>query len=344
MQRICSEKILLCFFIVFFITTHARAQSTLPDEIFHADTIKRIVSFLAADSLKGRLTGSGEISKATNFIAKEFQQSGLLPVAGMEGYFSEFLFWDNRSEQRRGMNVIGAIPGKSKKEELILFCAHYDHVGTKSTNPNEIYSNKVTQDLSDTIYNGANDNASGTAAILLLGRYFVKLANNERTILFITFSGEEFGLKGSYAFSSLIDPNSVKAVINIEMIGRGLTSNKQNPYITGEQFSDLDEILNNRLRKQKMDSSGRKIYFKKDPYIQENLFSRSDNYPFAVKGIPAHTLMATSPADDYYHSVNDEIELLDFRNMSHIIKAIALSCTGLVTGKDTPSRIDTKKL
>lgn len=128
------------------------------------------------------------------------------------------------------------------------------------------------------------------------------------------------------------------------MIGRGLTSNKQNPYITGEQFSDMDDILNNRLRKQKMDSRGRKIYFKNDPYLQENLFSRSDNYPFAVKGIPAHSPIATSPADEYYHSVNDEIEQLNFRNISYKIKAIALSCTGLVTGKDNPGRIDTKNL
>lgn len=242
------------------------------------------------------------------------------------------------------MNIIGAIPGKSKKEELFLFCAHYDHVGTKSTIPIEIYSKKVTQDPTDTIYYGAIENVSGTAAILLLGRYLVRLASNERTIPFIVFSGKEFGLKGSYAFSSLIDPNSVKGEINFVMIGRGLFSNKHNPYITGEQFYDLDDILNSRLRKQKMDSNGRKTCFKKDPYIQESLFSRSDNYPFAIKGIPAHTLMATSLADEYYHSVNDEIEQLDFRNMSLIIKAIAFSYSRLVTGKDTLSRIDPKKL
>ena len=217
-------------------------------------------------------------------------------------------------------------------------------MGTKSTTLIEIYLKKATQDPTDLIYNGANDNASGTAAMVLLGRYFVTLASNERTILIIAFSGEEFGLKSSYAFSSLIDPNSVKAVINIQMIGRGLYSNKHNPYITGEQFSDPDDILKNRLRKQRMDSGSWKIYFKKDPFIQENLFSRSDNYPFALKGIPANTLMVTAPTDNFYHSVNNEIEQLDFRNMSLIIKVIGISRSGLVIGKDTPARIDPKKL
>lgn len=93
-----------------------------------------------------------------------------------------------------------------------------------------------------------------------------------------------------------------------------------------------------------MDSGSWKIYFKKDPFIQENLFSRSDNYPFALKGIPANTLMVTAPTDNFYHSVNNEIEQLDFRNMSLIIKVIGISRSGLVIGKDTPARIDPKKL
>ncbi len=320
-----------------------KAQQVLPDNIFHPDSIKRIVSFLASDQLKGRLTGSNEAVIAAKFISNEFQQATILPVAGMEGYFSKFSFLANINQVSEGVNVIGALEGKSKKEELIIFCAHYDHIGTLSTNPNKSIPETSEKDPWDTIYNGANDNASGTAAVILLARYFGSLQNNERTILFIAFSGEEFTLMGSSEISLRIDSSSIIAVINIEMIGRGPLNKKDNPYITGSEFSDLSALLNNRLKDLPIDPGGKKIIFKKDPYPKENLFARSDNYPFALKGIPAHTLMLTAPTDRYYHSVNDEISTLNFQNMSLIIKTIALSTAGLVSGTDTPTRIPLRK-
>jgi len=319
-----------------------KAQQALTDNIFHPDSIKRIVSFLASEQLKGRLTGSNEAVIAAEFISNEFQRANILPVVGMEGYFSKFNFLDNKNPLSEGINVIGALEGKSKKEELIIFCAHYDHIGTLSTNPQSIPETSE-KDAWDTIFNGANDNASGTAAMIILARYFGSLQNNERTILFIAFSGEEFTLLGSSEISLRIESSSIIAVINIEMIGRGSLHKKDNPYITGSEFSNLSTLLNNRIKDLPIDPGGKKIIFKKDPYHKENLFERSDNYPFALKGIPAHTLMLTAPDDLYYHSVNDETSTLNFRNMSLIIKAIALSTTGLVSGTDTPTRIAKRK-
>jgi len=319
------------------------AQLAPSDNVFHPDSIKRIVSFLASDQLKGRLTGSKEAEIAAGFISDEFQLAGISPVAGNEGYLSRFNFLNNQNQVIDGINVVGALPGKAKNEELIIFCAHYDHIGTQTTNPYPGFPLTANKDSHDTIFNGANDNASGTAAMIMLARYYGSLKNNERTIVFVAFSGEEFGLRGSHAFSSLLDPKAVKAVINIEMIGRGLFSKKHNPYITGGNFSDLNKILNKKLKNQQMDSAGRIIYFKEDPFPSEGLFSRSDNFPFALKRIPAHTLMLTSPKDVFYHSVNDEIETLNFYNMSLIIKAIALGTSGLVSGIDTPTRIAKRK-
>ena len=326
---------ILLFLFLFNYTV--KAQQATPDNVFHPDSIKRIVSFLASDQLMGRLTGSKEAEIAAKFISNEFQQAGISPIGGFEEYFSKFNFLNNQ-KQIDGINVVGALQGKSKKEELIIFCAHYDHIGTQTTNPYPGFPLTAEKDSQDTIYNGANDNASGTAAMIMLARHYGSLRNNERTIIFIAFSGEEFGLKGSYVFSSLVDPRAVKAVINIEMIGRGL-SKKANPFITGGNFSNLDNILNKRLKNQRIDTSNREIYFKQDPFTDENLYTRSDNFPFAQRHIPAHTLMLTNPKDLYYHSVNDEIETLDYNNMSLIIKAIAISCSGLVGGTDTPTSI-----
>lgn len=330
-----------------FLTISITAKSQpeiIADSIFREDSIKRIVSFLSHDSLKGRLTGSPQNLVVANFIASQFKQAGVLPISGMQDYFSEFIFFANGTKEIKGINVIGAIPGMSKKEELIIFCAHYDHIGTINLRTSEQKLLPNTKEIIDTIYNGANDNATGTAAMLLLSRYFYALKNNERTILFIAFSGEEFGLTGSRAFNSLINSSSIKAVVNIEMIGRGIKNKKDNPYITGIEYSDLGYLLNKKIKNKVLDSSGRKIFFKKDPYVNENLFSRSDNYPFALSGIPAHTIMATSPKDPFYHSVKDEVETIDFKNMSLILTAIALSCNGLIDGSDTPQRINPSKL
>ncbi len=327
------------------ISITAKSQpENIADSIFHEDSIKRIVSFLSHDSLKGRLTGSPENLVVANFIASQFKQAGVLPISGMQDYFSEFIFFAKSTKKIKGVNIIGAIPGMSKKEELIIFCAHYDHIGTTNSRPSEKMFTSGTKEIIDTIYNGANDNASGIAALILLSRYFYKEKNNERTILFIAFSGEEFGLKGSYAFNSIINSSSIKAVITIEMIGRGINNKKDNPFITGIEYSDLGFLLNRKLKNKVLNSSGRKMFFRKDPYINENLFSRSDNYPFALKGIAAHTIMATNPKDPFYHSVKDEIETIDFKNMSLVLKAIALSCNGLINGTDTPQRINPSKL
>ena len=158
------------------------------------------------------------------------------------------------------------------------------------------------------------------------------------------FSGEEFGLKGSYNLSSKINPEKIKALVNIEMIGRGLYDDHHNPYITGDSCLDLRNILNDQLQKQVLAPAAKKIEFGKDRFIKDNLFRRSDNFPNALQGIPAHSIMLTFPSDSFYHSVNDEVETLDFEDMSLIIKAIALSYSGLVTGKNTLSGIDPKKL
>ena len=323
-------------FIKSFLTIHllinfcyVKGQSALADSLFHPDSLRYIVEVLASDSLQGRFTGTPENFKAALFIAEEFRKAGLSPVSGNNGFFQEV--------KPTWYNVIGAIKGKSKPGQLVIFSAHYDHVGTNATNP---FSNdKFIAEKRDSIFNGANDNASGVAAVISLAKYFGSADNNERTLLFIAFTGEELGLLGSQFLANEYAPDSIVTVINIEMIGRGESKNPR-PFITGDEFSDLKKILNRNY--QSFSDKSEKEFFKRDPYFRSLLFMRSDNYPFALKGVPAHSVMLTSAEDKYYHHPDDEPWTLDYQKMKKVIAGIAYGVTGLVKGIDTPGR--TKKV
>jgi Zn-dependent M28 family amino/carboxypeptidase len=222
-------------------------------------------------------------------------------------------------------NVVGVLPGKSKKDEYVVFSAHYDHLGVGKPDAK-----------GDSIYNGANDDAAGTTAVIMLANYFSQLNNNERTLIFVTFTAEEIGGFGSQYFSRQLDPEKVVAMFNIEMIGTDSKWGNNSAYITGYEKSDFGKILQSNLE-------GSNFHFEPDPYPQQNLFYRSDNATLAALGVPAHTI-STSKMDNEpnYHKQSDESATLDMNNMAEIIKAIAISSKTIVSGKDTPIRVEKK--
>lgn len=224
-------------------------------------------------------------------------------------------------------NVVGILPGKSRKDEIVIFSAHYDHLGVGK--PNEAM---------DSIFNGANDDASGTTAVIVLANYFKKLNKNERTLVFAAFTAEESGGFGSQYFSQQMDPAKTVAMFNIEMIGTHSKWGGNSAFITGYERTDMGKILEKNLE-------GSQFKFYPDPYPEQQLFYRSDNATLARQGVAAHTI-STSKMDveKFYHTQEDEFETLDMTNMTEIIKAIALSSTSIVTGKETPSRVDATQL
>ncbi|PIF30241.1 peptidase M28-like protein [Flavobacterium sp. 9] len=229
-------------------------------------------------------------------------------------------------------NVVGILPGKTKPNEYLIFSGHYDHLGVGS--PEEGAPHTAT----DSIYNGANDDAAGTTAVIMLAKYFKKQNNNERTIIFTTFVAEEIGGYGAKYFSKQLDPEKVIAMFNIEMIGTESKWGKNSAYITGFEKSNMGQILQTNL-------TGSNFTFYSDPYPDQQLFYRSDNATLAKLGVPAHTI-STSKMDNEptYHTVDDEFETLDIDNMTQIIKSIALSSSSIISGKDTPTRVDTTHL
>jgi hypothetical protein len=233
---------------------------------------------------------------------------------------------EHEFEEVQMANVVGMLPGKSKKEEQVIFSAHYDHIGVGKPV------------AGDSIFNGANDDAAGTTAVIMLAKYFKQLGNNERTLVFAAFTAEEIGGFGAQYFSQQFDPKNVAAMFNIEMIGTESKWGRNSAYITGFEKSSMGEILQANLK-------GSPFMFHPDPYTEQNLFYRSDNATLARLGVPAHTI-STSKMDNEpnYHKVTDHVETLDLANMTEIIKAIAVSSATIVSGKETPSRVDTSTL
>ncbi|SMC70561.1 M20/M25/M40 family metallo-hydrolase [Pedobacter africanus] len=289
------------------------------NKIITAGYVDQLIKTLSSDDMQGRATFSPGIDKAASFIESEFKNIGLMPLKGETGYRQTF--FKDSTDQRPLFNVAGMIPGKSKPNEIVVFSAHYDHLGIIKANG------------TDSIANGADDDASGTTAVIALAKYYKALNNNERTLIFIAFTAEEIGGFGSRHFSKKLNPDDVVAMFNIEMIGKESKFGKNAAFITGYDKSDFGKILQKNL-------AGTEFTFHPDPYIRQQLFYRSDNATLAALGVPAHTISTDQiDKDEFYHTVKDEYETLDTSNILSTIKSIAKSAISIIKGTDTPTRI-----
>lgn len=217
-------------------------------------------------------------------------------------------------------NVVATLPAEGNSGQSVLFSAHYDHEG--------VYAGKRRK---DSIMNGANDNATGTTALVMLAEYFAGKKGNERSLIFCAFSGEELGLIGSTELVKQVDVEPIVAGINLEMLGIPQFG-ANTVFITGRGHSGLYPYL-----KEELEKNGIQVVPEPDPE-EKQLFSRSDNYPFVEKGVPAHTIMAGDDSDECYHQPCDEIERIDIVNLVRLVRAIAAASGRLISGEITPSR------
>ena len=280
---------------------------------------------------------SNQVVLVNSFFVNDFKKLRRYKRDGTKTDFSVVFVLTNKAADKYEMeikhkitafnftNVVAVLTGKSRKNEIVVFSGHYDHLGVGKPNA-----------AGDSIYNGANDDAAGTTAVIMLANYFSKLKNNERTLVFVAFTAEETGGFGSQYFSKQLDADKVVSMFNLEMIGTESKWGKNSAYITGYEKSDFGKILQNNL-------AGSAFKFEPDPYPKENLFYRSDNATLAALGVPAHTI-STSKMDNEptYHKQTDDIASIDINNMAEIIKAIALSSKTIISGKDTPTRVEKK--
>ena len=304
---------------VFFVLVSVFLNSQTINEI----SVKKHLYTLANDSMQGRKAGSPGIEKAAKYIELQFSEIGLKPFEN-SSFRQSFKHINSRSEKKEELdlfNIIGLLKGTSLKEEFVIISAHYDHLG------------QIEGGKGDLVFNGANDNATGVAAMIMLAEYFKKAKINKRSILFVAFTAEEMGLIGSNYFGKTISAESIIAGVNIEMIGKESPFGPKTAWLTGFKRSTFGEIIQKNLS-----SSEYRLY--PDPYKDFRLFFRSDNASLARLGVPAHTF-STSPMDKDldYHQLSDEVETLDVKIITETIKAISVGIKSIVSGDDTPSRV-----
>ncbi len=261
-------------------------------------------------------------SKKGSVTNKPNNDQALVFVLGNHDDIKSFdVAYTGKTEQLPLFNIAGIIPGKTKPSEYVIFSGHYDHLGI------------LKPVKGDSIANGADDDASGTTAVIELARYFKKVNANQRTLVFVAFTAEEIGEYGSQHFATTVDPDKVVAMFNIEMIGKASKFGENSAFITGFERSDFGTILQGNL-------DGTAFKFYPDPYPEQDLFYRSDNASLARVGVPAHTISTDQiDIDKLYHTVGDEVSTLDMANITSTIRAIALSSRSIVAGKDTPKRV-----
>lgn len=263
--------------------------------------IRSSVDFLSSDILKGRETTTEGELVAAQFIKSKFIKAGIQPY--FETYFDSF-----ESKGFKGVNVVGFIEGTDPelKNEVVLLGAHYDHIGM---------GDKVQN---DSIANGANDNASGTASVLAIAECLARLGTNKRSIVVALFSGEEKGLLGSKALSKKLKSQNIDlyTMLNFEMIGVPFTNPDYEIFITGYELSNLGDKLNSYTNSSMVGIS--------DVAKKYNLLKRSDNYSFYKEfKVPSHTISSCDLTNfDFYHHVDDEIDQLDFVFMATTINKL----------------------
>ncbi len=237
---------------------------------------------------------------------------------------SELLPWVARKAVRLTFvppglkNVAAVIRGTT--DDCVLVTAHYDHIGAKGSGDGDL------------IYNGANDNASGVAALLETARALsAKKVKPRRNIVFLAFFGEEAGLVGSryYARKPLFALADTALQLNLEQLGR--TDDSDGPRLasvtlTGFSYSNLPQMLATNTTRVKVVNPGKKA----DQY-----FERSDNEALAKLGVPAHTLSVSFEFPDY-HEVSDHWEKLDYDNMALVTGFLADSVWSLASRADVP--------
>jgi hypothetical protein len=285
------------------------------------ESMRKDLHYLASDELEGRATPSKGLDLAADYIAAQFKAAGVSPAVGTS-YFQMSEVKESRTSDKMVpvRNVIGVLHGTDPelKDSYILVSAHYDHVGKREGLEG------------DNIWNGANDDASGTVSVIELARALAKY-KPKRTIVFACWYGEERGLLGSrfYGENPIFPLQKTIAMVNLEQVGR--TDDTEGPRVagasmTGQDYSDVGFVFQ---------AAGKEVGVTVEKHAQfsDAFFGRSDNQALADAGIPAHTICTAFEFPDY-HKATDHADKIDYENMAKVGKMVAL---GLMALADSPT-------
>lgn len=271
-----------------------------------ADELKTHLYIVASDENEGRDTGTEGQKKAGRYLIEQYKKNDISFPTGAADWYqkvpSEFMARGFAPKLNDSENIWAFIKGTEKPNEIIVISAHYDHVGMKN----------------EEIYNGADDDGSGTVALLEIAQAF-KTAQKEgfgpkRSILFLHVTGEEHGLHGSryYSENPLFPLKNTVADINIDMIGRRDTLHPHtNKYIyvigsdrLSSELHSINEEMNKKYTNLELDY---KYNDRNDP---ERIYYRSDHYNFAKKGIPS--IFFFNGVHEDYHMPTDTPDKIEY--------------------------------
>ena len=277
--------------------------------------------FLASDAMQGRGSGTHDELVAATYVASELRQYGIEPAGDNGGYIQRLAVQQKDAkapeEESSTWNVIGILRGRdsSLQRAAILFSAHLDALGIG------------TPVNGDNIYNGADDDASGTTAVLEIARVLGRGPRPRRTVIFALFVSEERGGLGANYFRehSPLPLADISANLEFEMIGRPDPAVKDDTlWLTGWKRSNLGPALA---------AHGAKLVA--DPHPAENFFARSDNFVLAKDGVVAQTISSYGLHKDY-HRPSDDLAHLDFKHMDAAIGSLLAPVEWLVNSDFQP--------
>ena len=268
------------------------------------DRLTRHVYTLAGDSLRGRKAGSEDAAKAAAYIVGQFEEIGIQPYYE-EGWYQPFERSGNTYK-----NVIGIIPGNDPvlKDEYIIIGAHYDHLGVRDGQ----------------IYNGADDNASGTATIIEMARILKSQQSQlKRSVIVAAFDAEEIGLWGSNYLSGKLDLSKVKLMMSIDMVG----------WLEKGKTLRLQGVATIKNGKHLLCEEAEKMHIDiKSKNFESSIFGATDTQSFAEKGVA--TIYATTGLKSPYHKPEDDPELIDYKGLDRVTDYLADVTMRCATDKD----------
>lgn len=307
------KKLIPLFALTFFISCSTAKKTVDYDKIeakyvnqINPENLKKHLTIIASDEMEGRNTGSEGQKKAGRYMIDEYKKMNVSFPKGAKDYYqtvpASFLNAKRNLNLPDSENIWAYIEGSDKKDEIVVVSAHYDHVGMKNGE----------------IYNGADDDGSGTVALMEMARVFQKAKENgngpRRSILILHVTAEEVGLHGSryYSENPLFPLKNTVADVNIDMIGRRDELHKDSNnyvYVIGSDYlsTDLYNICENANTKHGLLTLDYKYNDKND---KNRFYYRSDHYNFAKNGIPSVFLFSGVHED--YHKPTDDVDKIEF--------------------------------
>lgn len=297
-----------------------------PESIITEELVRTHVFVVADDSMLGRDTPSRGLESTAKYVAGIFQKAGLKPGGDNGSFIQRYALHSGKPlpkaadgfDPNTAPNTVGILMGSDPRlrDEYIVISAHMDHVGVNGSN------------VTDSIWNGADDDASGTAGVMALA---AALAADppKRSIIFLTVSGEERGLLGSKYFAeNLPVPESqVVANLNLDMIGRNWTDSI---VVIGMEHSTLGATVKQAARSNRLLG----LTVSDDLWPQESFFVRSDHYNFARRGIPA--LFFFNGTHEDYHRASDSPDKIDAEKAARVARLVYHTAVGVANAPTRP--------